>query len=218
MPKQAIPLFEQALTTANENAKNLLGATIGSDTRAFLRSQHVRIRNDAQLMYEALHRGEIIPDGAVAHILDELGTRLGKTRRDKLILRVAHSPVEFSPAKASEWSAPWSQPFALLKGIAEFPRRAMTDPRFWQSIWTNEDDLIRAMDVAGDKLIQEYGGREARQRAQRELDAIKQLEHAPGDVKDKCCVLWDLMMTGDTDSLERDIVRRHSVWSRDEVL
>jgi hypothetical protein len=175
MPKQAIPLFEAALTAANDDAKKLLGQTMGDDIQAFLASQRERIRSDAQRMYEAYHPGGKIPDNAVTNILDELKTRLDRTKADKLIPKVAYSPVAFNPSQKSEWSSPWGQAFALLKGIAEFPREAMTNRFFWQGIRTDEDALIKAMNVAGDHLVEEYGGRKAKQRAELELDLIKQL-------------------------------------------
>lgn len=196
IPRQAIPLFEASLTAANEDAKALLGATVGASVEDFLVSQRDRIRADAQRMYEAYHPGGKIPESAVGNILDELKARLDKTRADKIIPRVAYSPVAFNPSQSSEWSSPWGQAFALLKGIAEFPRQAMTDRFFWQGIKTDEDSLIKAMDVAGDYLVKDYGGRKAKQQAEIDLDLIKQLEDASGDAKDKCRALWELITTG----------------------
>lgn len=196
IPRQAIPLFEAALTAANEDAKKLLGATVGASVEDFLVSQRDRIRADAQRMYEAYHPGGKIPESAVGNILDELKARLDKTKADKIIPRVAYSPVAFNPSQSSEWSSPWGQAFALLKGIAEFPRQAMTDRFFWQGIKTDEDALIKAMDVAGDYLVKDYGGRKAKQQAEVDLELIKQLEDAPGDAQDKCRALWALITTG----------------------
>jgi len=152
-------------------------------------------------MYEAYHPGGKIPDNAVTNILDELKTRLDRTKADKLIPKVAYSPVAFNPSQKSEWSSPWGQAFALLKGIAEFPREAMTNRFFWQGIRTDEDALIKAMNVAGDHLVEEYGGRKAKQRAELELDLIKQLEDASGDALDKCRALWTLITTGNEDTV-----------------
>jgi len=202
MPKQAIPLFEAALTAANDDAKKLLGQAVGNDIQAFLATQRERIRNDAQRMYEAYHPGGKIPDDSVTNILNELNLRLEKTKGDKLIPKVAYSPVAFNPSQKSEWSSPWGQAFALLKGIAEFPREAMTNRFFWQGVKTDEDALIKAMNVAGDYLVEEYGGRRAGQRAQLELDLIKRLEDAPGDALAKSRALWALITTGD----ESDVV------------
>lgn len=201
MPKQAIPLFEAALTAANDDAKKLLGQTMGDDIQAFLVSQRERIRSDAQRMYEAYHPGGKIPDNAVTNILDELKTRLDRTKADKLIPKVAYSPVAFNPSQKSEWSSPWGQAFALLKGISEFPREAMTNRFFWQGIRTDEEALIKAMNVAGDHLVDEYGGRKAKQRAELELDLIKQLEDASGDALAKCRALWALITTGNEDAV-----------------
>lgn len=174
---------------------------MGDDIQAFLGSQRERIRSDAQRMYEAYHPGGKIPENAVSNILDELKTRLDKTKAVKLIPKVAYSPVAFNPSQKSEWSSPWGQAFALLKGIAEFPRVAMTNRYFWQGIRTDEEALINAMNVAGDHLVEEYGGRKAKQRAELELELIKQLEEAPGDAQDKCRVLWNLIKTGKEDAV-----------------
>ena len=68
IPRLAIPLFEAALTAANEDAKKLLGATVGPSVKDFLDSQRDRIRADAQRMYEAYHPGGRIPENAVDKI------------------------------------------------------------------------------------------------------------------------------------------------------
>jgi hypothetical protein len=174
---------------------------MGEDIQAFLGSQWERIRNDAQRMYEAYHPGGKIPDNAITNILDELKVRLDRTKADKLIPSVAYSPVAFNPSQQSEWSSPWGQAFTLLKGIAELPREAMTNRFFWQGIRTNEDALIKAMNVAGDYLVAEYGGRKAKHQAEAELDLIKQLEEASGDAQDKCRALWALITTGDLNAV-----------------
>ena len=75
----------------------------------------------------------------------------------------------------------------------------MTDRFFWQGIKTDEDALIKAMDVADDHITKEYGGRKAKQHAETELDLIKQLEDASGDAKAKCSALWVLITTGKVD-------------------
>jgi hypothetical protein len=196
MPQKAMPLFEAALSVANDEAKQLLGQTMGDDVVAFLGSQYERIRADAQRMYEAYHPGGKIPDTAVHSILEELKLRLDKTQSHKLIPTVAFSPVAFNPSQKSEWSSPWGQALTLLKGVAEFPREAMTDKFFWRGMRTNEDELIQAMDVAGDHLVPEYGSRKAMQRATEELAWIKALEESPGEPLDKCRALWALITTG----------------------
>ena len=77
----------------------------------------------------------------------------------------------------------------------------MTNRFFWQGIATDEDALIQAMNVAGDCLVEEYGGRKAKQRAERELSLIKQLENASGDALPKCQALWTLLTNGNEDPL-----------------
>lgn len=196
MPQKAMPLFEAALSAANDEAKQLLGQAIGDDISSFLASQHERIRADAQRMYEAYHPGGKMPESVVGNIMSELKLRLDKTRSNKLFPTVAYSPVAFNPSQKSEWSSPWGQAFALLKGVAEYPRTAMTNRFFWSSMRTNEDDLIMAMDVAGDHLVPEYGSRNAQRRAEEELAWIKALEESMAEPEGKCRALWVLITTG----------------------
>ncbi len=197
MPKLAIPLFEAALTLANDEAKKMLGAKVGDDIDAFLATQRERVRADAQRMYEAYHPGGKIPDNAVNNIMEELKNRLGKTRGEALIPKVSYSAVAFNPSQNSQWSSPWGQAYQLLKGVAEFPREAMTNRFFWQGIRTEEEALVQAMDVAGDHLVEEYGGRKAKQRAEQEMILIKGLEATIADARDKCEALWGLITKGD---------------------
>ena len=156
-------------------------------------------------MYEAYHPGGKIPETAVGNILDELKARLGKTRGEALIPKVAYSPVAFSVGKDTAWSSPWGQAFQLLKGVAEFPREAMTSRFFWQGVRADEDELIQAMNVAGDHLVVEYGSRKAKQRAEHELAIIKQLESSQADVRERCAALWALVTAGD-DSVARELL------------
>lgn len=197
IPRTAIPLFEAALTEANDEARKLLNATVGDNLDTFLSTQRDRIRADAQRMYEAYHPGGKIPESAVGNIVDELKSRLGKAGGEALIPKVAYSPVAFNVGHVTKWSSPWGQAFQLLKGIAEFPRAAMTNKFFWQGVRTDEDALIKAMDVAGDHLVAEYGGRKAKQRAAHELAILKDLEASPAEARDRCAALWTLLTAGD---------------------
>ncbi len=197
MPKKAVPLFEAALTVANDEAKKLLGETVGDNIDDFLTKQRERIRADAQRMYEAYHPGGIIPDDAVKNIMEELKGRLGKTRNEALIPKVSYSQVAFNPGQSSQWSSPWGQAFQLLKGIVEFPREAMTNRYFWQGARINdEDELVKAMNVAEDHLVKEYGSRKAKQQSEQELALVKALEVSTAEVREKCEALWSLIKTG----------------------
>jgi len=73
----------------------------------------------------------------------------------------------------------------------------MTNRYFWQGIKTDEQALIKAMNVAGDRLIEEYGSRKAMRRAETELELIKQLENVSGEALKKCRALWLLITRGD---------------------
>jgi hypothetical protein len=207
IPKAAIPLFEAALTAANNAARELLLGVVGEDLDGFLASQRDRIRADAQRMYEGYHPGGKIPEQAVDNIVDELKARLGKARGEAFLPKVAYSPVAFHVGADTPWSSPWGQAFHLLKGIAMFPRAAMTDRYFWRSMRTDENELITAMDVVGDVLVAEYGSRRAAQRAMFELEILKALEAHPADARERCAAVWALLTTGD-ERLASDLIQR----------
>ncbi len=202
MPKKAIPLFQAALTAANDEASKLLHATVTDDIAAFLNSQRERIWNDVQRMYQAYHPGGKIPDSAFEKIMEELKSRLTRAKGGKLIPKVAYSSIAFNPGKSSEWSSPWGQAFQLLKGIAEFPREVMVNRFFLQGIRTDEDSLILAMDVVDDYLVKEFGNRKSMQRAKIELELIKTLEGRSAEPLQKCRALWDLITEGKVENFE----------------
>ncbi|MFG6449540.1 hypothetical protein ACG0Z6_15040 [Roseateles sp. BYS180W] len=175
---------------------------MGDNIESFLESQRTRIRADAQLMYAAYHPGSLIPEAAVSSIMQELQARLEKTQSAKIVPRVGYSAIAFNPNQATEWSSPWGQPLSLLKGMAEFPRRALSDRFFLQGLHGDIDTLLVAMDVAGDDLVRTMDDRKTRQRAETELQLVRQLESAPGDAKDKCAALWALITTGRDEALK----------------
>jgi len=86
----------------------------------------------------------------------------------------------------------------LLKGIAEFPRKALTDRFFLRGSKVDEDALVAAMDVAGDHLIPEFGSRNAMRMAEGELKLIRQLDESSLEAKEKCRALLALIRKGET--------------------
>jgi hypothetical protein len=213
MPTRAVQLFEAALAAANNEAKKAVakavrvdpknkaveeppGEAFGDRLASFLAAQRERIRDDAQSMYSVFHPGTIIPESAVREILAELERRLGKAGGETLLPKVSYSRISMKRVDDGAWSSPWGQALMLLKGIAEFPRTAMTDRYFWRGLQTNEDALIAAMNIAEDSIVPEYGSRRAVQRAETELDAIKALDDSAAHANEKCSAIWAIIQQG----------------------
>ncbi len=202
IPNAAISLFEQAFTKANDEAKELLFGAIGDDLNSFLDKQRDRIRADAQKMYATFHPGQTIPEASVDSIIGEFKIRLGKTKVAKLIPTVSYSSVTFNPLQTTEWSDPWGMAFQFLKGVASFPREAMTNQYFWRGVATDEDKLVSAMNIAGDYIVRDYDTRTAKKIAIQELELIRALDTTTANPKEKTAALWTLLATGAQEQIQ----------------
>jgi len=86
----------------------------------------------------------------------------------------------------------------LLRSIAEFPRKALTDRFFFRGLQVNEEELIKAMDVCNDALVKRWAQRECswrelEQRARSELQLIHQIMEDQADPRSKCGALLALI-------------------------
>gem|GEM_PF-6022545 len=93
-------------------------------------------------------------------MLAELEERLEKVHRERFLPQVTYTRIEFKPANKREceqgWQSVWGQALRLLYSIAEYPRKAITDPYFLRGIKVNLNELLKAMDVGGDVIVHEW--------------------------------------------------------------
>lgn len=74
----------------------------------------------------------------------------------------------------------------LLADVVAFPRKVLTNSFFFQGLKVPEDDLIEAMDIAGDALCSELRTRGVKDRAKRELALLSKIEKAPMEARERC--------------------------------
>src|SRR5262249_20098303 len=111
--------------------------------------------------------------------------------------RVTHASIRFDVGLDSDWISPWGQAAALLYAAAEFPRRTLADRFFLQGLDVDEDELLRAMDVCGDSIVEATGKRGVKDRARDELMLLGRLSGAGLDARRRCELLLALMQGED---------------------
>jgi len=115
---------------------------------------------------------------------------------------LTYVPVHFDPCDETEWASGWGQALQLLQAIAEYPRKAVTDPFFLRGLDVDDGALLDAMDVLGDKFHQ---AKPAKARAKRELEIIVQVMSADVESRRKCAALLRLVLTANEKATLREI-------------
>lgn len=158
MPNSAWRLFESALESANEEAWQQLSSAVHGSLNDFIDQRRKIIIRDLEKLYQEFHPGEFLPEDVWENVRDELKNRLARIPKGRFLPKVNRSKIEFVPFDTEEegdkgWASTWGQALRLLSSIAEYPRRAITDPYYLRGIRVDLDDLLKAMDVCGDAII-----------------------------------------------------------------
>lgn len=198
VPHTARSLLEQELQRVNEEGKKLLGDTVTVDVNAFVESKRQDVAADAQKQYAEMHAGKTIPNETVDKILEELKKRLRRATGGKLLPMLSFLDVRIATAPDSDWSTQASQAFRFLVHVAKYPRDCLTDSFFMRGLRVDQKDLMCAMNVVDDSLVQLFAsdgsGIDLAHEQNRLIETIQ-----AADVDDilKCDALYRLMRGGD---------------------
>ena len=204
VPHTVRPLLEQELARVNEEGKTLLGDTVKGDVNAFVESKRHAVTADAQNQYAEMHSGKAIPNEAVERILDELKKRLQRATGGKLLPMLSFLDVRIATAPDSDWSTQASQAFRFLVHVAKYPRDCLTDPFFLRGLRIDQKDLMAAMNVVSDSLVDRYvkedSGVDLARDQNRLIDIIQS-----ADVDDivRCEALYRLMRNGTEEQIQK---------------
>jgi hypothetical protein len=203
MPHRAWPLFETELDHMDRAGSAALRETIGGDVKTFLAKRRERIAEAAKGLVQETQLGTVTAS-AVDQILAEAERRLNQALGGRLLPSVSFSPVEFRAARESKWTSLWGQAATLMLAIAEYPRKALTEPRFLAGVdHVDEDELLEAMDVCAD-VIRQTSVR-ARRRAKNDLQMLARLERSKLDGRQRCELILALIAGADAKELDRSI-------------
>lgn len=204
VPHAVRPLLEQELARVNEEGKTLLGGTVKGDINAFVESKRQAVTADAQNQYAEMHSGKVIPNATVGIILDELKKRLQRATGGKLLPMLSFLDVRIATAPDSDWSTQASQAFRFLVHVAKYPRDCLTDPFFMRGLRIDQKDLMAAMNVVNDSLVDRYvkenSGVDLAKDQNRLIDNIQS-----ADVDDivRCDALYRLMRNGTEKQIQK---------------
>lgn len=190
MPDTALALFQGEMDRLNEEGQQILKDAVGCGVDAFVESRRAQITRDADAMYKDFYPGGSMPSEHIADIMDDLTARLEAALKGNMLPNVTRTPIQFNAHDSATWCSSWGQALTLLRGIAEFPRKVMSDLYFMRGCRVDPDELRTAMDVCGDVINRDPL---AFRRAVAELDTISEIMSSEYDEHAKCAGLLALM-------------------------
>ncbi len=192
MPRTARGLFEAELTRLNEEGQKLIADLLKGDVKGFVEGKRKSLTDEINAMFAELGRSGQVTNDVIEHVIQSMGDRLDRTRSGNFMPKLSYSQVGFVGAESTT-ASPWGQAYSLLADVAVFPRRALTDPFFFRGLKVAEEDLIEAMNVAGDALCRDMGTRGIKDRCKAELALLSRIEKAPLEPRDRCEMVFRLL-------------------------
>jgi hypothetical protein len=186
MPKEAHPFFEGEMQRVNAEAQQSFKDAVGDNAEPLVESQRKRLYKDANQMYRDFHPDENLPADVFENIISDLKSRLLKASSGVLLPQISRLHVGFQPAKDSQWQTVWGMALTLLLAIAEFPRKALTDPYFLRGTRVKADQLLIAMDVCGDYLVERNKVQRVDQLASEEIALLNDISESQVENRSKC--------------------------------
>lgn len=196
IPRDAIRLFEEELERINTEGIEQVKKIMDGKLEDFLKSRKDQIFSDVERMYREFNPRGTLPGETKEEILEDLSIRLQKLGGQRLLPQMSFNEVSFLPESNSKWTNPWAQALRLLKDIAEYPRKFITDPYFTRGLRVNGDDLLRAMNVCNDICVKLWfeQGTKVEERARNELNILQQIiQQEDTDQRAKCAAILALI-------------------------
>ena len=205
MPHRARPLFEAELDSLNKAGKDALTRVLGGDVSAFVKQRRDRVATAAQALYEEHRPGQRVAASTIDEILVNCEKRLKNAREGQLLPRITYTPLQFVVAQASEWASPWGQAASLLQGIAEFPRKMLTDRLLLRGLDVDESELLEAMDVCADAVLKISNRRDSRPRAHKDLHVLARLADSRMGARARCQLVLRLIGGAEAEEISAQI-------------
>lgn len=189
MPSEAQPLFEGEVQRLNEEGRGLLESLFHGDVAAFVSGKRDAVKRDLEAMGKELGR-DVAREDVIDRVMSSFNERLSGAVTGSFLPSVTYSAIAFK-LTAGDCSSPWGQAYALLHDLARFPRKAITDPFFLRGLRVDEEELLRALDVAGDAVHLEAGATKAR--CTEELELLDLIHESSLDPEERCRLVFHVL-------------------------
>lgn len=211
MPRSARPLFESAAERVDSEARELVDLALlqggKCDIDTYVNQRRSKVEDDIAAM---LKPGSARPSKVqIDEVLETLKERLKKATGGRFLPTLAYSQVGFSGIE-DKGASPWGQALTFLLAIAEYPRRGLTDRFFWQGLKVDEDDLLRAMDVAGDRILADETRMAFRRCCQEDLAVLARIEHSTLTPRERCELVLQLIHGSDASAVGAELDRKEA--------
>jgi hypothetical protein len=214
MPRTARPIFELEAARVESEGRSLVDALVKDGIDKYLSQRRPSVQADIEQMLKATNSRTIFGttvERQVDQVMQTLKDRLEKATKGRFLPTLAYSPVEFL-AMEDAGASPWGQALTFLLGIARYPRRAMTDRFFWQGLKVDDEDLLTAMDVAGDAARADRNARGFRQRCENELKILERIEQAPAEPRRRSQMVLQVIRGTGTEQLSQELTESAGIF------
>jgi hypothetical protein len=187
MPHAAKPLFHKEWKRLEDEAQAIIRGLIGKDASTFAKQRRKAIEKDANQFYQEFHPNETIEAETLSKIMTGLEDRLQSAITGNYLPRISYASISFALGAQSTHVSDWAQARTLLVAIAKYAREAISDSYFFRGYRVPQQEIITAMNVANDWLVQHYSNPRVRPIANDELATIVRIDtdEKRGD-RDKC--------------------------------
>jgi hypothetical protein len=207
MPSKVQALFESELERVNSEGQRLISDLLKGDARGFVAARKPGLLGNIGAMLRELGQERSLTDDAIGKIVQTLEERLKKAQSESFMPKLSYSNVAFHVAD-NKWASPWGQAYSLLADVAEFPRKALTDPFFFRGLRVSEEGLIEAMNVLDDVILRERTLKGVKDRCKKELELLDRIETSSLESREKCELVLMVLADANTDVVEKALLEK----------
>jgi hypothetical protein len=209
MPDTARGLFESELKRVNNEGQTLISVLLEGGIDKFIEAKRPALVKDINAMYTELGRNGHVTEDVIIRVVENLKERLVKAQSANFMPKLTYSVIEFTSTD-NPTASPWGQAYSLLADVIIFPRKAMTDNFFLRGIKVPEEDLIEAMNVADDILLQGNEGRGIKDRCRTELDLLSRVELASLESRERCELVYRILSGDKIEDIDKELKGKES--------
>ena len=205
IPHPVKSILQKEMERINQEGQDLLKSEIGSDAEGFVEDRRSLIEKDTNQMYQDFHPGKQVDPKVIKQIISGLIERLEKAGVSQFVPEITYTPVNFSISNGSKFNSPWAQAFHLLYTVAEFPRKVVTDTYFLRGLRIDKDDLLKAMNICNDRIVELHKEHRVEDLSEKELNYLSIIKDTDTEDIKKCKAIYSLIEGKEWEDIEKEL-------------